>query len=173
MLRQNTPSKDGLTPGMDESNIDKSVLDHDELSTQLETANQLLADRDLELISFQTKNSELETKLQKLQADFSQVRTKAQEMLVQKDSEIKRLREKTIGGRSKEPIKNANNSGIDSDADDIISQVYQSAGEDSSSDEDIDSRKRPRTKMEGETIDSTSRSFIKTVLVKYLECQAN
>ena len=46
-------------------------------------------------------------------------------MLVQKDTEIKRLREKTIGGRKPEPKKNANNSGIDSD-DDALSVVYQS-----------------------------------------------
>ena len=120
--------------------MDKSALDPDELLTELETANQLLADKDLELISVQKHCTELETKLQKVQVDFSQVRTKAQEMLVQKDSEIKRLREKTIGGRgNKEPHKNANNSGIDSDADDIIRQVYQSAEEqDSSSDEDLE-----------------------------------
>lgn len=86
------------------SKMDKSVLDHDEVLAQLDTTNQLLADRDLELISLQTQNTDLSSKLQKIQADFSQVRTKAQEMLVQKDSEIKRLREKTIGGRgAKEP----------------------------------------------------------------------
>ena len=95
-------------------------------------------------------------------------------MLVQKDTEIKRLREKTIGGRgTKEPIRNANNSGIDSDDVDIISQVYQSNGEeDSSSDEDLE-RKKPKTAFQGESIDNTNRSFIKTVLIKYLECQAN
>ena len=33
------------------SKMDKSALDPDELSSQLEAANQLLADKDLELIS--------------------------------------------------------------------------------------------------------------------------
>lgn len=59
-------------------------------------------------------------------------------MLVQKENEIKRLKEKTIGGRKESNLnsgRNLNNSGIDSD-DDALSQVYQSDG---SSDDDSDS----------------------------------
>jgi len=37
-----------------------------------------------------------------MSSDFASVRTKAQEMLLQKDMEIKRLKEKTIGGRKTE-----------------------------------------------------------------------
>lgn len=61
-------------------------------------------------------------------------------MLVQKDTEIKRLREKTIGGRkSEQPSrKNVDNSGIDSD-DDALSVVYQSNSDnDSDSEEQLD-----------------------------------
>lgn len=68
-------------------------------------------------------------------------------MLVAKDKEIQRLREKTIGGRQKQV--NFNNSGIESD-DDIISQVYLSNGEDNSSDEDAnDKRKRKDADIDG------------------------
>ena len=98
-------------------------------------------------------------------------------MLVKKEDEIKRLKEKTIGGRknSQKTMKNLNNSGIDSD--DALSQVYQSDG-DGSSDEDTEF-KNTRVKKggqvgpTGENIDSTTRTFIKTVLIKYLECMAN
>ena len=51
--------------------MDKSVLDHDEMMAELETANQLLADKDLELTSVQKLNTDLDSKLQKIQVDFS------------------------------------------------------------------------------------------------------
>ena len=105
-------------------------------------------------------------------------------MLVEKDKEIKRLKEKTIGGRKAESPavvkQNLNNSGIDSD-DDALSQVYNS--DNSSSDEDTLHDRSPRMSknylknsndMSSYTeIDGTSRAFIKTVLIKYLECMAN
>ena len=76
--RQNTPINDGQnTSGFDfidhpnVSKMDKSVLDHDEMMAELETANQLLADKDLELTSVQKLNTDLDSKLQKIQVDFS------------------------------------------------------------------------------------------------------
>jgi len=66
-------------------------------------------------------------------------------MLVQKDNEIKRLKDKTIGGRKPEVPsvkKNLNNSGIDSD-DDALSHVYQS--DNSSSDDDTLHDRPPQT----------------------------
>lgn len=112
-------------------------------------------------------------------AEFSLVRTKAQDILVQKENEIKRLKEKTIGGRKgtgKDQSRNLNNSGIDSD--DALSQVYQS---DNSSSDDEDSlapkirRAAKPNRSDGgfEGRDTISRTFIKTVLIKYLECMAN
>ena len=110
-------------------------------------------------------------------AEFNSVRAKAQEMLVEKDGEIKRLKDKTIAGRK---VKNPNNSGIDSD-DDALSQVYKS---DQSSSEDDDELTAPKSKPDpkqsinsveagGDHLNSTNRVFLKTVLLKYLECMAN
>jgi hypothetical protein len=89
---------------------------------QLEQARLSLTDKDTKLDQSAKKNKDFESKLQKLMADFTGVRSKAQEMLVQKDNEIKRLKDKTVGGRKGEQSftqsprnnKNLNNSGIDS-----------------------------------------------------------
>ena len=78
----------------------------------------MVAEKDHDLKQLSVKNKDLETKIQKLMGEFSSVRTKAQEMLVEKDNDIKRLKEKTIGGRKsfgKNSQRNLNNSGIDSD----------------------------------------------------------
>lgn len=79
--------------------------------------------------------------MQRLTGEFTTVRAKAQEMLVQKENEIKKLREKTIAGRNNGEAKNLNNSGIDSD--DVLSHVYHS--DESSSDED-DTLAHPRVR---------------------------
>jgi hypothetical protein len=91
--------------------------------------------------------------------EFTQVRTKAQEMLVQRDSEIKRL--KTINNKTddekekRENEINSNNSGIESDSD---------------SDEE---RKKGNEIDNFNSMESNSRAFIKNILLKYLEYSAN
>lgn len=122
------------------------------------------------MLSYKKLNSEYESKFQKLLAEFAQVRGKAQEMLVQKDNEIKRLRDKTIAGRPKNRQKNENNSGIDSD-EDALTEVYKSDG--SSSDEDEDLNISKKEKSSTPELDNTSRAFVKNVLMKYLEYSAN
>ena len=55
-------------------------------------------------------NDELEQKLKKLLIEFTQTRTRAQEMLVQRDVEIKKL--KSLNNKQ-DNEENPNNSGID------------------------------------------------------------
>ena len=105
-------------------------------------------------------NLELEQKLQKLLMEFTMVRTKAQEMLINKDQEIKKW--KINAGKSEEEVKNEsneNNSGIESD---------------SSSDDEFGEKKKTRgpSNSFSSQIDNTSRAYIKNVLLKYLEYQA-
>jgi hypothetical protein len=89
--------------------------------------------------------------------EFTQVRTKAQEMLVSRDTEIKKL--KTLNNKQdEEPDKrddNANNSGIESDSD---------------SDEE---RKKGSEIDNFNSMENNSRAFIKNILLKYLEYSAN
>ena len=123
------------------------------------------------MLSYKKLNSEYESKFQKLLAEFAQVRAKAQEMLVQKDNEIKRLREKTIAGRAKNKQQNENNSGIDSD-EDALTEVYKSDGSSSDEDEDLNSISK-KDRSSTPELDNTSRAFVKNVLMKYLEYSAN
>ena len=82
-------------------------------------------------------------------------------MLVQKDQEIKKW--KINAGKTEEEVKdenNLNNSGIESD---------------SSSDDEYGEKKKKRNKLGGNafsSVDSTSRAYIKNVLLKYLEYMA-
>ena len=92
-------------------------------------------------------------------------------MLVQKDNEIKRLREKTIAGRPKNKQRNENNSGIDSD-EDALTEVYKSDGSSSDEEEDLNSISK-KEKSSTPELDNTSRAFVKNVLMKYLEYSAN
>ena len=50
--------------------------------------------------------------------EFTQVRTKAQEILVKKDQEIKKLRDKSGTSKTEEATGNEDNSGIESDSSD-------------------------------------------------------
>ena len=124
-------------------------------------ANEDLQAKQAEMETLRKHNFELEQKLQKLLMEFTQVRTKAQEMLVQKDQEIKKW--KINAGKTEEEVKdenNLNNSGIESD---------------SSSDDEYGEKKKKRNKLGGNaftSVDSTSRAYIKNVLLKYLEYMA-
>lgn len=70
-------------------------LDTDQLENythQIDQLTQTLREKDDEISRSEQHNQELEQKLQKLLMEFAQVRTKAQEMLVKKDQEIKKLK---------------------------------------------------------------------------------
>lgn len=86
--------------------------------------------------------------------EFTQVRTKAQEMLVKKDNEIKKL-------------KNNHNSKEEKIDDSAV-------GGDSDSSDEGDGVKRGQKNMEQfSNLDLASRAYIKNVLIKYLEYKAN
>ena len=124
-IKEQGPASQGSAEHETEKHDDKSPLDQeakDDLVQQVDSLHMTLRDKEDEIDKLVRQRLDTDSRMHKIMADFSQVRAKAQEMLVHKDAEIKRLREKTIGAR-KEPTPNVNNSGIDSD-DDIISQVY-------------------------------------------------
>lgn len=70
----------------------KEEIDEDETNQQLEGFKTELKEKDELLEKKEKYNKELEQKLQKLLMDFAQMRTKAQEMLVKKDMEIKKFK---------------------------------------------------------------------------------
>ena len=70
----------------------KEEDDEDGINQQLEGFKTDLKEKDELLEKKEKYNKELEQKLQKLLMDFAQMRTKAQEMLVKKDMEIKKFK---------------------------------------------------------------------------------
>lgn len=70
----------------------KEEVDEDGINQQLEGFKTDLKEKDELLEKKEKYNKELEQKLQKLLMDFAQMRTKAQEMLVKKDMEIKKFK---------------------------------------------------------------------------------
>ena len=90
--------------------------------------------------------------------EFTQVRTKAQEMLVKKDNEIKKLRNVNNKSNQKEERSGLEGNGDESD---------------SSDDEDGEKRDGPKNMQQFSNLDMASRAYIKNVLIKYLEYKAN
>lgn len=126
---------------------------------QIENQNNVIEAKETNILNLQKHNTDLEQKLQKLLMEFTQVRTKAQEMLVQRDTEIKKL--KTLNNKQEDETErgrnddNSNNSGIESDSD---------------SDEE---RKKGSEIDNFNSMENNSRAFIKNILLKYLEYSAN
>ena len=92
-------------------------------------------------------------------------------MLVNKDQEISKLRQKSgkKGGENKESAPSGN-----SDVTILDANSDNSGIESDSSDEEGNGRSKDRNKLDGQfgSVDQTSRAYIKNVLVKYLEYQA-
>lgn len=86
----------------------------------MDKAQRDLKDETKRLLESRERNEEMEGKLQKLLGEFTQVRTKAQDMLVMKDKEIKKLKDALNIKTSENEFagRNENTSGVDSDSSD-------------------------------------------------------
>ena len=121
---------------------------------QLDGKQQQIDDKQENIVNLQKHNADLEQKLQKLLMEFTHTRTKAQEMLVSRDNEIRKLK----SSNNQLESENSNDGGG------IIS--------DSSSDDEGEEQKQSEVDTLNQ-MENESRAFLKNILLKYLEYSSN
>lgn len=149
----------------------------------------LLQEKDEEIQRQKKHNTELEQKLQKLLGEFASTRTKAQQMLAEKNDQIQKLRQK-YGKKDKSRGRSAAPSGRSGQLDheegrqeDWVKvdprENYDSSDSDSDNSVNLSGKKKQKSKTnrsdnksQFQQIDNTSRAYIKNVLLKYFEYQA-